>query len=370
MAMRALVRWSGIGAGALIVLAALAFPAAKLPVAPLRFPLSEAARIEYDGDVRRTLVAAGGALYFSTDKGFVYGFGAWPPPAFAWRFEARAPILGPPACGPDGLLVADGRNHVYALDRAGHLHWEIAVSGRITAGPVWGGGLALVVVDEAFLVALNAEGAESWRSAPGSALRAEPAFWDGAVLLGSDDGRMRLLGPGGRLLRVIDLGGPPAGPPFVDSGRFYVSLADGTLRCFDPASGKRLWTFKLGATLTAPPVSDAERLYFNASNGALFCLNKKRGDLVWWHSLPARSPFSPCVGEGQVFAASLSPVLAAFKTDDGEKAGTFEAGGDLRAGAVRVGEAVLINLFDSDTGRGALAFLKSEPAQVPAAPKK
>jgi outer membrane protein assembly factor BamB len=369
-AMITIVRRLGSGAVALVALAVWAFAAAKTPAAPLRFPLSEAARLGYDGDIRRALVTATGALFFSTDKGFVYGLMAGMPPALPWRFEARAPIVGPPALGPEGLLVADVQNHVYALDLEGRLRWEVAVSGRITAGPVWNGGLAFFVVDEAFLVALNGEGAESWRYASGSALRAGPAFWYGAVLIGSDDGRVLLLGPDGRLLRTIDVGGSPAGPLFADQSRIYVPLAEGTLHCFDPASGKRLWKFKLGGTITAPPAADAARLYFTASSGVLFCLDKKRGDLAWWHSLPAKSSFSPWIGEGQVFAASFSPVLAAFKADNGEKAGTFEAAGELRAGAVRVGDKLLINLYDPDTGQGTLVFLKGEAAKSPAPPPK
>lgn len=360
----------GIVAGTFMLLAGSVFPAAKPAAAPLRFPLSEAARIEVDGDIRRSLVAAGDALYFATDKGFVYRVTAGTPPALAWRFEARAPILGPPALGSDGLLVADARNHVYALDFGGRLRWEVAVSGRITAGPVWHDGLAFFIVDEAFLVALDAEGGESWRYSSASALRADPVFWYGAVLIAGDDGRLLFLGPGGRILRAIDAGGPPAGPLLADPSRIYVPLADGTLRCFDAGSGKRLWTFKMGASVTAVPSADATRLYFTVSNSVLFCLDKKRGDLAWWHSLPAKSPFTPWVGEGQVFAASLSPVLSAFKAENGEKAGTFEAGGELRAGAVRVGDALLINLYDPDTGRGALVFLKGEAAKAPVPIKK
>ena len=368
-AMKTIVRRLGIGAGTL-VLAVCALAAAKTPATPLRFPLSEAARLGYDGDIRRAVVTSGRALFFSTDKGFVYGLTGWPPAAIAWRFEAKAPIVGPPALGPEGLLVADDQNHVYALDFGGRLRWEVAVSGRITAGPVWGGGLAFFVVDEAFLVALNAEGDESWRYTNGSALCVGPAFWYGAVLLGSGDGRLLLLGPGGRLLRAIDLGGPPAGTLFVDPSRIYVTLAEGTMLCFDPASGKRLWKIKLGGSMTALPAVDAGRLYFPASNGVLFCLDKRRGDLAWWHSLPAKSSFSPWVGEGQVFAASFSPVLAAFKADNGEKVGTFEAGGELRAGAVRVGDMLLINLYDPDTGRGTLVFLKGVAPKGPDPPKK
>jgi len=353
-----------------VVLAVWASAAAKPPAAPLRFPLSEASRFAYEGDIRRALVTSGGALYFATDKGFVYSLTAGTVPALAWRFEARAPIIGPPALGPEGLIFADGQNHVYALDLGGRLRWEVAVSGRITAGPVLGGGITFFVMDDASLVALNAEGGESWRYAAGIALRAGLGFWYGAVLVGSDDGRVLLIGPDGRLLRAIDVGGLPAGPLFSDPSRIYVPLADGILHCFDPVSGRRLWKFKLGGSVTAPPAADATRLYFTASNGVLFCLDKKRGDLAWWHSLPAKSPFSPWVGEGQVFSTSLSPVLAAFKADSGEKAGTFEAAGELRAGAVRVGDKILINLYDPDTGRGALVFLKGEAAKASDPPKK
>ncbi len=71
-AMKTIVRRLGIGAGAL-ALAVCALAAAKTPASPLRFPLSEAARLGYDGDIRRAVVTSGGALFFSTDKGFVYG---------------------------------------------------------------------------------------------------------------------------------------------------------------------------------------------------------------------------------------------------------------------------------------------------------
>jgi outer membrane protein assembly factor BamB len=370
-AMSSNVRRIGIGVGA-AALACGVLSAAAIKVPAFRFPLTEASRLVYEGEIRGTPVASGNSVFFTTDKGFVYSVAVGPAPSVAWRFAAKAPLLGPPVLGEKGILAADASNRVYLLDPSTGLpRWELALTARITGGPVWGPGDAVfLTADNAYLLALDVRGLETWRFAPGPALCAGPALVAGEILIGTGEGRISVLGADGRLRRTYETGGPIAAPLFVDRGRVYVSRADGTLLCLDPASGKIRWKLLIGGTLTAAPAAGADRLFITVSSGALFCLNAKRGDLIWWHSLPAKSPFSAWVGEGLAVAASRSPVLAAFKADNGDKGGTFDAGSELRAGAARAGDRLLINLYDPDSGRGTLVFLKNEPPKTPAPGKK
>jgi outer membrane protein assembly factor BamB len=366
------VRRIGIG-GAIVALACGIVAAAAVPPAAFRFPLTEASRLTYDGDIRGVPATSGTSIYFGTDKGFVYAVAAGDAPAVAWRFAAKAALLGSPALGGPGLLVSDASNRIYLLDPgSGRLRWAIALTGRISAGACWGPDESiLVAVDDADLVAFDARGFDRWRFTPGTALRGGPAFIAGSILIGTAEGKISVLAADGRLIRTCEAGGPIAAPPFADRDRIYANRDDGNLICLDPVSGKIRWTFRLGGTLAATPAADADRLYVPVSNGVFFCLSGPRGDLLWWHSLPAKSPFPPWVGGGLAVAASRSPILAAFKADNGDKAGTLDAGTELRAGPARSGDRLLINLYDPDHAQGTMVFLKGEPPKAPApAPKQ
>jgi outer membrane protein assembly factor BamB len=365
------VRRIGIG-GAGLALAGSFLAAAAIPPAAFRFPLTEAFRLTYDGDIRGVPATSGASIYFGTDKGFVYGVTAGASPAVTWRFTAKAAPLGSPAPGGPGLLVSDASNRIYLLDPlSGRLRWAIALTGRITAGACWGpGDSILVAVDDADLVAFESRGLDKWRFTPGAPLRGGPAFLAGEILIGTVEGEISVLAADGRRVRALEAGGPLAAAPFADKDRIYANRSDGSLICLDPVSGKRRWTVRLGGTLVATPVADADRLYLAVSNGVMFCLNGPRGDLIWWHSLPAKSPFPPWVGEGLAVAASRSPILAAFKADNGDKTGTFDAGTELRAGPARSGDRLLINLYDPDHAQGMMVFLKGETPKAPASKKK
>jgi outer membrane protein assembly factor BamB len=369
-AMRRNVRRIGVVGGSLaLACGVLAAAAVKTPV--FQFPLTEAFRLTYDGEIRGVPVTSGASIFFGTDKGFVYALTAGPSPV-AWRFAAKAALLGSPALGGKGLLISDASNRIYLLDPAsGRLRWALALTSRITAGASWGPeDSVLVTVDDVDLVAFDSQGFDKWRFTPGTTLRGGPALVAGDILIGTAEGEISTLEASGRRLRTWDAGGAIAAPLFADRGRVYASRADGTLLCLDSVSGKILWTFRLGGTLAASPVADADRLYFTVSNGVLFCLNGGRGDLIWWHSLPAKSPFPPWVGEGLAVAASRSPILAAFKADNGDKTGTQDAGSELRAGPARLGDRLVINLYDPDHALGTMVFFIGAPAKTPVPAKK
>ena len=359
-------------AAAISAAAVSAFAAVKAAVPAFRFPLAEAARVDFEGVIRGEPATAGGVLFLATDRGYVYAVAAGAAPAVAWRFEAKAALVGSPAPGPGGLLAADASNRVYLLDAAtGKPVWALALTSRISSSPAWGpAGRILLTIDDTILLALDARGLEAWRFAPGGALRGGAVAASGTIAIGSEDGRVSVLGPDGRLLRTVDIGGPLAAPLAAAGDRLFASRADGTLAALDPASDRVRWTFKMGATVAAPPVFSDGRIYVTASNGVVFCFNARRGDLVWWHSLPSRSVFPPWIGDGLVLAASRSRILAGFKPDNGEKAGTFEAPADLKCGPVRAGDRIIVALADSEGVRGSLVFLKSDPPKAPAPAKK
>jgi len=368
-AMRRIVQRIGIGAlGPILACGLLA--GAKTPPGAFLFPLSVASRLSFDGDIRGTPSVANGRLFFGTDRGYVYALAAGDPPSVAWRYAAKAALAGSPALGGPGLLIADAANRIYLLDPdTGRLRWAIGLTGRITAGPCWGpGDAALVAVDDAVLLAFDVRGFDKWRFAPATPLRGGPALVGGEIAIATAEGGISILAADGRPDRSLDAGGAIAAPVFAEADRLFASRGDGDLVCLDPLEGKKRWTVRLGAVLAAPPAAASGRLYVIASNAVLFCLDEARGDLVWWHSLPAKSPFPAWVGEGLAVAAARSPILTGFKADTGDKAGTQDAGSELRAGVARLGDRLAAATYDAEAGTGTIIFLKGEPPK--AAPNK
>jgi outer membrane protein assembly factor BamB len=87
-------------------------------------------------------------------------------------------------------------------------------------------------------------------------------------------------------------GNGPRGTPTVDGNRLYAMSADGTLACFETASGKVLWAQNVLKTfggyvppwgISESPLVDGDRLIVTPGGrgASLVALNKTDGALVW-----------------------------------------------------------------------------------------
>jgi outer membrane protein assembly factor BamB len=341
----------------------LAFCAApRVPkVAPPAFglPLEEEARLAFDGEIIGALCRQGLNLYFSTKEGTVYGIDL-KERKILWRFAAKAPAAVSPGVGEGFIVLVDRQNRLYGLNPGGSLLWEIAFNGEISGDLISRAGRIYFLAGGTDLVAIDAAtGRETWRYKNPEKIVGAPVFWGENVVIAKADAKLRVIQPSAQGGAVIILGTPVAGPLVIDRDWVYAGLEDGTFHCLDLMTGRPIWKMKIGGLLSAAPLLDKKRIYFPASNGVLYGLDKKNGALSWWRSLPARSPFSPVMGDVQILAASRSPLLAAFEKTSGKAAGTYDAGEEIAAGPLRFEERLIIGTFNPTTGKGSLIFLKS-----------
>jgi outer membrane protein assembly factor BamB len=335
--------------------------ATRKPVPPpLRFPLHEDGRLEFDGELNRALQSLKGKIYFSTSKGLVYAIdGA--AKKIAWKATAKDSVFLPPAIDAQGIVVRDAAGRLYGLSLDGQVRWEKTLEAPVSSGVSVSAGKAYIGTEANDLIALDVmTGNEVWRMKAGSPIRTSAVFWLGRIIFGTADGKLYVLLLNGKEVAVFPDGGGVVEPLFVDANRLYCSLEDGTLNCLRLPSMRRRWKVKTGGVLTSLPATDEKRIYFMTSNSILFCLNKKSGALLWWHPLPSRNPYSPAVEEGMAFAAAIWPTLLSFNKMTGEKGGTYGAGQDIRSGPFRFGDSLLISLYNAETERGTLVFLKGE----------
>ena len=97
--------------------------------------------------------------------------------------------------------------------------------------------------------------------------------------------------PNGKVFRERR-GHGPRGTPTVDGDRVYALAGDGTLGCFDVATGRPLWGYNVverfggkvpGWGISESPLIDGDRLIVmpGGKGAALVALDKKSGNLLW-----------------------------------------------------------------------------------------
>jgi outer membrane protein assembly factor BamB len=324
------------------------------------FPLEEAGRLTYDGEINRVMIRDGARAYFSTDKGAVCCVDI-AKQAILWEYQASSPISRPPAFGHNHIYACDENQIIYALDLDGRLLWRTELKETISSDISVAPGSLHVGTQEGHLLALDpASGDIRWSFEAGSALEAAPVAWADAVVAGCTDGRLYLINSQGRLRSALVVGSPIRVAPLVDGNRVYLGTDDLFIYCLDLVSGHRKWRIKAGGKLTAPPRADQKRAFFLTSNCVLYALDKHGGDILWWWITPSRSPYLLELSSGQVMLTSLSPLLCGLENRTGAEIGRYDAAEEIRSNPLWFEPFLLVNLYDFSTGQGRLVYLRKQ----------
>lgn len=93
----------------------------------------------------------------------------------------------------------------------------------------------------------------------------------------------------------------------------------GMLSCFDPATGKPVWTYKeIGRSISTPSVKDG-LIYIAEYDGDLHCLDAKTGKPHWVHETQSRIWGSTIVADGKVFLPTEDGDLHILATGEEKK---------------------------------------------------
>ena len=341
----------------ILSVAAVLGPAAAQTPGPPAWPLTEIARLTYEGEINQRAIAAGARLYFTTRRGWIYAVDA-ERRTVSWRFGAEAPFYRPPAVAGSLIAAVDEDRTIYCVNTDGLLNWAYRGDSPAAADPLWLGSRLIVALRSGLIIALNAEHpGELWRSVFEKDLVRSTAVWRGRVLCACRDGWIRILDAEGRAAGALDAGGPLAGPLTIEEDRIYAGREDGVLCALDARDGSVVWRMRIGGELTGPAVIDGRRLYLSCGNGVLFAMNKNGGDILWWRPLPSRLVFSPVLWRNRVVAAAASKILSSFQPRTGLPAGEYTGTADWKADPQERDGQLLLHIYDPDAREGTLLFL-------------
>ncbi len=183
-----------------------------------------------------------------------------------------------------------------------------------------------------------------WRFATSGALWGPPAFRDGVVFVGSDDGHLyAVTAQTGEQVWAFAAGGVVrARPDFAEvDGRtlVYFTSDDGYLYAVEAASGGEVWRADIGNVtdravrtdsignspnptgydyLQSSPVAAGERVYIGSADGKVYALDAATGEVAWAFQTGAKVRATPNVTAGVVYVGSWDKTMLALDAQTGE----------------------------------------------------
>lgn len=221
-------------------------------------------------------------------------------------------------CSPRGtseqLVAATDDGQVVSFSPAdGRPLWRQQLDGGPVASPALGEGVVAAGSARSGLHLLDAATGElRWRWQVAGGLVGSPVLLSGLVVCGSGDGRAELLTLDGEMVWTNHLPGPVGSSAAVAHERIYLGSSDGTIVCFDLATGARVWEFGIDANVSASPTVSGNTVFVGSEAGHLFALQARTGEPVWSYRTGYSIYSTPAVADGRLFVALRYYNMCAF----------------------------------------------------------
>ena len=192
-----------------------------------------------------------------------------------------------------------------------------------------------------------------WSFPTGDRIVSSPAWHEGLVIFGSDDGNVYAVeAASGRQRWMHRTGGPVPSSPAIAGGRVFIVSYDGRLHALDARSGELLWKFAsegerrfearglhgmLPRTQTyadmfdvflSSPVVAQGSVFFGSGDGHVYAVDAASGALRWKFRTGDVVHASPAMADGAVFVGSWDGKLYALDASSGALRWAFQGGTD------------------------------------------
>ena len=183
--------------------------------------------------------------------------------------------------------------------------WNTRLEGALAGPPAVAGERIYASCENGFLYSLDLEsGRPVWRFDAGSELTSMPAVSEAGVFLGTREGKVLCVGPGGELNWELEVGGAVISTPIPEGNRVYFGSSDRNVYCVDADSGSTLWSFQAEGPVEISPCLYEGQVYAASFEGDLFALDTRDGRLVWTYHSQGVPVVFPAADDGRVFLAT------------------------------------------------------------------
>ncbi|MDZ7356821.1 MAG: PQQ-binding-like beta-propeller repeat protein [candidate division KSB1 bacterium] len=300
-----------------------------------RLPLQLKWKYNASGTVGTAILAVDGIAYFTTMDGRLIALDIVTGKKIGHRkIGVDATCVYHDSCLFIALRYGDKTLYKYQLNK-GKFLWKID-AGDIATEPL--------VVDQYIIVTALynhvdlyhiSNGVRLWQTKTDDQIRSSPAYRNGVIVFGCDDGNVYAVNPSdGKIRWKFKTSASVTATPAIGDSVVYVGSSDNHFYAIHLCSGKLIWQFATnGQILQASAVNDS-LVIFGSSDGQLYCLNRATGTLRW--SFPAKSIIStaPLIAGSFVLFGSLDQHYYAIDLATGSERWKYKTNGRVRTAPV------------------------------------
>lgn len=277
-------------------------------------------------------VAVAGDLVLAGDGGGTFYAVQKASGALAWSYRGTNSVVGTPATADGKVVFVQSDGTVTCLNLAnGSLIWNYvpAYEGEgltIVDGAAIGDGKVYVAKGNGGLYALSLEnGHRVWEYSSNPELRSAPAFGEGFVFLGEQNGRFSIIDPKtGKRVNGGGAGGP-VNTPLLNDGDVYFSSWDGSVQRVQVKGVEPKWKASVGDPVSTSPVIGSGRVFVGTSNGLVAALSTDNGSVLWQYNTRGGSVNGMAFGEGLVFVSGGNGILYVLNAATGSLISSLHA---------------------------------------------
>ncbi len=185
-----------------------------------------------------------------------------------------------------------------------------------------------------------------WNATIPGVVQSSPAFRDGWLYIGSEDGNLYCFcteptkghdigyndpdGVSYDLIWKFQTGGAIRSSPAIYDGKVYFGSTDGKVYCIYACIGTEIWNYSAGSPITSSPSIYEHSLYVGSDDGRIFCLNpdtNNSGEVHRWTISTGGSVVSsPAVSNGFFFIGSNDDHVYCFYASNGTELWNYSTG--------------------------------------------
>jgi outer membrane protein assembly factor BamB len=215
--------------------------------------------------------------------------------------------------------------------------WKFTTGGPVYASPAYYNGNIYIGSDDGNLYCLDAlTGSKQWEFKTGGLIRCRPAISAGNVYFASDDGYLYSLNAstgvqnwsyniGNHINRILpDLNTSTGNfwdymqsSAYIDSGTIYVGSGDKNLYAIDTA-GILKWKVTTNNIIRSTPCVYRNNVYIGSWDNFIYSFNKSDGSLAWKYNTQGVVNSSPCIADSILYCGCRNYYLYGINANTGQ----------------------------------------------------
>ena len=281
----------------------------------------------------RSLILVDSVLFFGTQHEHIHAYHI-----FTKKKIGKINVDFPATCAYSNntLFIARryGDNTLYALDLSkGKWLWKID-AGDIESEPlITPTGIVVSALYKHIDMYAMDTGTRLWTFETGDHIYSSPAYANGKIFFGCDDGYLYAINSSdGTLLWKFKSGASIRATPAVNVNRkiVFIGSSDFYFYALNMVSGEELWRFETNGQITQGAAVTQNSVVFGSTDHNVYCLNSRNGQLRWQIASRSVVGTSPVIAGSTVYWGSLDHYLYAVELKTGKTIWTYETKGRIR----------------------------------------